>query len=122
MARAQKQGSKRTKETREPVKRRVFIRAAAKRDLLRHAFYIADNSPQAAARFLDAARDTFEQLLRFPTLGSSHDPMVSRLEGIRRFRVKGFEDYLVFYRPTQTGIDVVRLIHGARDIGAAFAQ
>jgi hypothetical protein len=28
--------------------------------------------------------------------------------------VKNFERYLVFYRPIQDGIEVVRVIHGAR--------
>ena len=30
--------------------------------------------------------------------------------------VASFEDYLIFYRPTKRGIDVVRVLHGARDL------
>jgi hypothetical protein len=36
--------------------------------------------------------------------------------------VKGFESYLVFYLPHQNGIDMIRVIHGARDIESLFAR
>ena len=36
------------------------------------------------------------------------------------WRVKGFEKYLVFYRPLKDGIVVLRVIHGARDIEDLF--
>jgi toxin ParE1/3/4 len=29
-------------------------------------------------------------------------------------------NYVILYRPTRTGIDVARVIHAARDIGALF--
>jgi toxin ParE1/3/4 len=36
------------------------------------------------------------------------------------WRVRGFERYLIFYRPTDDGIDVVRVLHGSRDIESLF--
>lgn len=42
------------------------------------------------------------------------------LRGMRRSRVENFGDYLIFYRPVDRGIEVVRVIHGARDIEALF--
>jgi toxin ParE1/3/4 len=30
------------------------------------------------------------------------------------------EDYVIFYRQVSTGIEVVRVLHGARDIEALF--
>lgn len=102
--------------------RRVVVKAAARRDLLRHASYIADRSPEAALRFLDCSRETFERLARFPSLGSRYRPIVPRLSGLRRFRVRSFADYLVFYRTSEGGIEVIRVIHGARDIGPALSD
>jgi toxin ParE1/3/4 len=32
--------------------------------------------------------------------------------------VKDFENYLVFYRSTDVGIEVLRVLHGARDVDA----
>jgi toxin ParE1/3/4 len=34
--------------------------------------------------------------------------------------VKDFEKYLIFYRSLPEGIEVVRIIHGARDIERLF--
>jgi len=38
----------------------------------------------------------------------------------RGLPVSGFENYLIFYRPLQDGIDVLRIVRGARDIGRLF--
>ena len=35
--------------------------------------------------------------------------------------VQGFEKHLVFYRPTEAGIEIVRVLHAARDIAAVLA-
>lgn len=43
-------------------------------------------------------------------------PDVSRLwRGVRRWRVNDFERYLVYYLPIEEGVDVVRVVHSARD-------
>jgi len=42
------------------------------------------------------------------------------LEGLRSFRVEGFENHFVFYLPRESGIEVVRVLHGARDLEAIF--
>jgi len=49
------------------------------------------------------------------------DSGVARLEGMRRAPVSGFAAYLVFQAPRASGIDVVRALHGARDIENLFA-
>ena len=38
------------------------------------------------------------------------------LAGIRQQAIKGFKNYLVFYRLTNSGVEILRVIHGARDI------
>jgi toxin ParE1/3/4 len=35
--------------------------------------------------------------------------------------IGGFEKYLIFYLPLPDGIDVIRVVHGARDIERLFA-
>jgi toxin ParE1/3/4 len=61
-------------------------------------------------------------LAKRPTSGRLR---TSRLPGLRNMRwlpVKGFPNYLVFYRPILRGIEVVRVLHGARDIAAQFKE
>ena len=42
---------------------------------------------------------------------------------MRRFPVSdGFEKILLFYLPLQGGVDLVRVVHGSRDIHALFAE
>jgi toxin ParE1/3/4 len=48
--------------------------------------------------------------------------MVGRAHGALAPGVRSFPfgRYVVFYMPLDDGIDVVRVLHGARDIDAAF--
>jgi toxin ParE1/3/4 len=39
---------------------------------------------------------------------------------LRRWRVRGFADFLIFYRPLDDGIEVVRVLHGARETEKLF--
>ena len=40
------------------------------------------------------------------------------LRRVRRWPVTGFENWLIFYLPRANGVEVVHIIHGARDIEA----
>ena len=37
---------------------------------------------------------------------------------MRQQRIKGFKKYLVFYRASDFGVEIIRVIHGARDVEA----
>lgn len=94
----------------------VFQRPAARRDLIEHYVYLAENAGETVAdRFLERAQENFSQILEQPLMGS---PVVSRrpeLAGLRKWRVSDFEDILIFYLPHDRGISVVRVLRGARD-------
>ncbi len=49
-----------------------------------------------------------------PMVGRARDELAP---GVRSFP---FGRYVVFYVPLEDGIDVVRMLHGARDIDAVF--
>jgi toxin ParE1/3/4 len=100
------------------MKRVVDIHIAAARDLEECARYIRKDSPRSARRFLRSAKATCRMLLRFPKIGSSYGSTRSELAELRVFPVKGFANYLLFYRPIRQGIALVRVLHGARDIPA----
>ena len=104
--------------------RELAIRPAARRDLEAVADYLTDHaSEQVARRFTEAAYKSFAQLLKQPHLGRVQEWLASRLRGCRRWRVaKPFDVYQVFYCPSETRIDVVRVLHGARDIEAVFGE
>ncbi len=86
------------------------------------AEYIGMRSPAAAERFMDATESTFLQLERMRGLGPAHESPNPRLAGIRVWAVKGFPNHLIFYRPFDGGIEIVTVLHGARDIESALDE
>ena len=96
--------------------RKVLRRPRAKQDLLEQALFIGGDNPDAAERFLDAAEAAFTQLLRMPEIGAAREYRNERLAGLRLWPIPGFERHLIFYRPTETGIEVVRVLDAARDV------
>ncbi len=100
--------------------RRVVWRHTAERDVVEAAIYIADDNPSAARRFMDAVDGTVQGLLKMPGTGRPREFDNPTLAGMRSRLVKDFENYLVFYRPSDAGIEVLRVLHGARDIDAIF--
>ena len=93
-------------------------------DVEESAVYIGADNADAALRFLDAVKATLRLLVKNPELGPARAFDRSDLAGLRSFPVKGFEKHRIFFRPTEHGIEVLRVlhIHGARDLGAIFDE
>jgi toxin ParE1/3/4 len=98
------------------MKGQVFKTPEALADLAEQGLYLSHDSPNAALRFYEAAEAAFEQLAVMPGIGSARDYASRKLRGLRMWRVPGFEKHLIFYQPTDAGITIVRVLHGARDI------
>jgi toxin ParE1/3/4 len=86
------------------------------RDWIDLATYIAEDSLDVSDRFLIAAEATFKQLSKTPTIGKLCQFSHPDLADIRQQSIKGFRKYLIFYRLTESEVDILRVIHGARDI------
>jgi toxin ParE1/3/4 len=95
---------------------RIIKRPAAKRDLIEQANFIALDNLEAALRFLDAAERTFASLARLPRIGKSRKVKSYIFADVRQVPITGFEKHLVFYRPIKGGIEILRVLHGARDL------
>jgi toxin ParE1/3/4 len=100
----------------------VHKKPEARRDLVEQAAFIAERSLDAAERFLSAAERTFQRLADMPELGTRCRFQNPQAAGIRVWRIEGFKKYLVFYQEVPHGVDIVRVIHGSRDIEAIFAE
>ena len=74
---------------------------------------IAKDNPDAAGRFFDAAKEAFELVARHPAIGRLRS---FSLSGVRSWVVPGFENYVVFYQPTETEVQILAVLHGARDL------
>jgi toxin ParE1/3/4 len=82
--------------------------------------WIAKDNPAAALRFLDAIELTCDALSRMPGIGSPRYAEIPLVCGVRMLAIKGFENYLLFYLEREDSVDVVRVLHGARDIPEAL--
>lgn len=97
---------------------RALKREAARRDLIAHWVWFAENaSVDVADRFLTAVRQTVEMLASQPRAGTAVDTNRADLRELRRFPVSGeFAAVLLFYFPLEDGVELVRVLHGARDL------
>lgn len=77
---------------------------------------IARDNPTAAREAISRILNAIDKLIDFPGMGPACDDLHA---GMRRFPVP---PYLVFYFPREGGIDVTRVIHGARDLPAMFPR
>jgi toxin ParE1/3/4 len=75
-----------------------------------------------ASRFFHQAENTFKRLARMPRLGSRYEPENPAFGDILFFPISRFRKYLVFYLPTFQGVDIVRILHGSRDIDGILAE
>ena len=77
---------------------------------------IAADAPSRAERFVDTLHSKFRSLARHPYLGQACEELAPAL------RFYPVRKYVIFYRPLEDGIEIVRVIHGARDIAALFPR
>jgi toxin ParE1/3/4 len=88
----------------------------AKRDLIEHYVYLAENgSTEIADRFLARAEESFKDLARHPEMGVALSLRHPRLTSMRKWRVNDFEKFLIFYRPCAGGVSIVRILNAAQD-------
>jgi toxin ParE1/3/4 len=83
----------------------------AEDDLIGIADYIARDKPEAARRWVQRIRETCDTLATQPEMGELRSEFGAA--GCRSFSVG---NYAIFFRPTDTGIEVARVVHGSRDI------
>lgn len=93
----------------------VLYRPEAERDLEDLARKTAERFGLAAGeRFIDEVTETAELLAAQPVMGRPRPELGACLRSFPLGRV------VVIYQPHRSGIEVVRILHGARDIPALF--
>ena len=93
---------------------RIIRAPAAEADAVEIWAYIAEDNVAAADQLLDRFDRIIHQLSFQPHLGKTVDAIAPGL----RFLPLG--NYLIFYRAIEEGVEIARILHGARDITADF--
>ena len=100
----------------------IRVRPAAIADVDDIAMYIGANSVERALRFLDAIDETYRRIGDHPRSGAICDLHDARFAELRRVPVVGHPNHLVFYIVRNRTIDVLRVLHGARDSQTLFLE
>ena len=96
--------------------RKLVIRPQAVIDLDEQALYIARDSIEVGLRLYLAAHGAYARLLDMPELGSRRELAIPELNGLRMWPIPAFSNHLIFYRPSDAGVEIVRVLHASRDI------
>ncbi len=100
-----------------------LVKPKADRDLDDYADYLAEHaSLDVALRFFDAASSTFALIANQPNMRWHSRVKYRGLETLRVFRVTGFEHMLILYRILPDRVDVLRVIHGSRNLRALLRR
>jgi toxin ParE1/3/4 len=78
--------------------------------------YIAEDNPEAADRWIDQLAERFLLLGEHPRVGRLRPELA---EHLRSFPVGR---YIIFYRARTDSVDIVRVLHGSRDLPAVFGM
>ncbi len=79
------------------------------------AYYLNKNAEQAALGFVEVLEQTYAHISRYPATGSTRYAQELHLPGLRFCPLTRYP-YLVFYIEQWHHIDVLRVLHGQRDI------
>ncbi|MCX6622400.1 MAG: type II toxin-antitoxin system RelE/ParE family toxin [Acidobacteria bacterium] len=102
----------------------VSFRPRARRDLLDEMIHLEEEAGQEIAlRYYDAVWAACQLLAGQPLAGKHFPSAVPRLAELRCFPAgRPFQKHLIFYQLAPDGIDIFRVVHGARDIDAVLAD
>jgi toxin ParE1/3/4 len=94
----------------------IVQRPQAITDLAEIWDFIADDSEGRADTFIDLLDRKIHTLERRRNIGRAREELA---EGLRSFPVGR---YIIFYRAISKGIEIVRVLHGARDLETLFHE
>jgi toxin ParE1/3/4 len=93
-----------------------YVSHRARADLAEAWLYIANDRPAAADRLYERMERQFALLAANPEIGEQC-PDLAR--GLKRMTVG---NYVILYRHSSDRMEIVRVIHGARDVSEEFRR
>ena len=102
------------------MNRRIERSAQFRNDLLDIYVRLAERDTEIARRFVFSVRDDSHKLRDMPRMGAIRYFRNRKYRNVRSWPISGFGKFLLFYRPVEEGIQVIRIVHGARDLRKLF--
>ncbi len=98
------------------MKRRFLLTPEAKSDIREILLDVADDNPEIAERLRSEIFHAFQRLGHSPGIGHYHEELLDR-----RHRFWNFYSYVVCYEWQTKPIQVIAVVHGARDLVSFLA-
>ncbi|MBD2093038.1 type II toxin-antitoxin system RelE/ParE family toxin [Microcoleus sp. FACHB-1515] len=90
---------------------------SASRDIEDIIDQIADRQGfDAADRYLQKINAKCQSIANFPNMGRSRNELAPSLRSLP------IDDYLIFYRAIDNGVEIIRVVSGYRDLEALFSE
>ena len=90
---------------------RYTLTTEARADLEEIVEFIRQDSPEAAKRVGEALRDAARKLAGMPLMGHVREDLAKTC-----LRFWSVYSYLIIYRPEKRPLQIVRILHSARDV------
>ncbi len=94
----------------------VFLSVGAEVDLLEITSFVSSGDEALVRKFVARFTEVLDRLAEHPEMGRRRDDLRPGLRSV------SFNPYLVIYQIQNNAVEVVRLLHGARDIEALFHE
>ena len=94
--------------------KQYIISPEANKDLEEIIDYFASRNIDAGERFIDEFNKKCRYLANFPNMGRSYSDVKDYLRGV------SLNGYIIFYRVTDIGIEILRVVSGYRDYQSLF--
>lgn len=88
----------------------ILRSSKAESDLYEIWDYIARDNLPAASKILRTIGDKFEMLSKNPLMGQDRSELSPQMKSF------SVGNYVIYYRPFSKGIEIMRVLHGARDV------
>jgi toxin ParE1/3/4 len=92
----------------------LIVSPLAEEDLEEIWSFVAERDMEAADQLIDEITGRFDHLLAYPEAGRARHEL---LVNLRSLPVKR---YVIFYQPTDDGVEIFRVLHGSRDVKSEF--
>jgi toxin ParE1/3/4 len=95
---------------------RIVLTRRSRSDLAEIVLYIRRDNRTAAKHLLAEINRTLHRLAEFPEMGPLRPELANALRSLP------LGNYVLFYRPRKDGIELTRVLHGARDLQRLFKR
>ena len=95
---------------------RYIVSPEASRDLDEISDYFAARNVEAGEQFVEEFNRKCRNLINFPNMGRSYQEIITSVWGIPLM------GYIIFYRAIDSGIEIIRVVRGERDLPLLFSD